>query len=78
MFVKIIAMSLLWKLSNMKSSVKDQDYKIGTKVYWSDNADVLRGTIVKSMKIAVHLKLPDGSIEKVDKLIIKNSILVNE
>ncbi len=60
----------------MKKSVKDIDYPIGTKVYWSDAPEILRGTVLKSLKISVRLTLPDNTIEVVEKRIIGGSILI--
>ena len=53
----------------MKNSVKNLDYKVGQRVYFSEGIEdkYFRGTIVKSLKVAVRVLNKENKIETICK-----------
>jgi hypothetical protein len=53
----------------MKASVKNTNYEIGQKVYWSEGIEekYFRGTIIKNLKIAVVIVDNNGTEETICK-----------
>ena len=53
----------------MKTSVKNLNYKVGQKVYYSEGIEdkYFRGTIVKCLKVVVRVLNKDGKIETIEK-----------
>jgi hypothetical protein len=53
----------------MKALVKNMNYEIGQKVYWSEGIEdkYFRGTIVKNLKVAVRIVGANGKTETIDK-----------
>lgn len=53
----------------MKNSIKNINYKIGQKVYFSEGIEekYFRGTIVKNLKIAVRILNTKNEIETLQK-----------
>jgi len=53
----------------MGASVKNTNYEIGQKVYFSEGIEdkYFRGTIVKNLKVAVRILGVKGKTETIDK-----------
>ena len=53
----------------MKNSVKNLDYKVGQRVYFSEGIEdkYFRGTIIKSLKVAVRVLNKENKIETICK-----------
>jgi len=53
----------------MTNSIKNLDYKVGQKVYFSEGIEdkYFRGTIIKSLKVVVRLLNKENKIETIDK-----------
>ncbi len=53
----------------MKPSVKNINYEIGQKVYYSDGVEdkYFRGTIVENLKISVRILTLNGKKETLEK-----------
>ena len=53
----------------MKTTVKNTNYEIGQKVYFSEGIEdkYFRGTIIKNLKIAVRILDLNGNTETVEK-----------
>jgi hypothetical protein len=53
----------------MKASVKNTNYEIGQKVYFSEGIEekYFRGTIIKNLKVAVRIIDANGKTETIDK-----------
>lgn len=58
------------QLEIMKESVKDQVYKVGQKVYFSEGIEdkYFRGTIIKVLKISVRILNKENKIETIEKI----------
>ena len=54
----------------MKASVKNLNYEIGKKVYFSEGIEdkYFRGTIIKNLKVAVRILNVNGEIETLNKI----------
>ena len=57
------------KTNKMKNSVKNINYIEGQKVYYQEGVEekYFRGTIIKSLKVAVRILNRDNKIETIDK-----------
>jgi hypothetical protein len=53
----------------MKASVKNTNYKVGQKVYFSDGIEdkYFRGTIIESLKISVKILNKENKIQTIEK-----------
>lgn len=53
----------------MKTSIKNQNYEVGQKVYFSEGIEekFFRGTIIESLKISVKILNKDNKIETINK-----------
>ena len=53
----------------MTNSIKNLDYKVGQKVYFLEGIEekYFRGTIIKSLKVAVRMLNKENKIETIDK-----------
>jgi len=53
----------------MKSTIKNTNYKVGQKVYFSEGIEnkYFRGTIIKNLKVAVRILNTNGKTETIDK-----------
>lgn len=53
----------------MKTSIKNQNYEVGQKVYFSEGIEekFFRGTIIESLKISVKILNKDNKIETIQK-----------
>jgi hypothetical protein len=53
----------------MKTSVKNLEYKIGSKVYFSEGIEekYFRGTIIKNLKTSVRILNTNNKIENLQK-----------
>jgi hypothetical protein len=53
----------------MTNSIKNLDYKVGQKVYFLEGIEekYFRGTIIKSLKVAVRILNKENKIETIDK-----------
>jgi hypothetical protein len=53
----------------MKTSIKNQDYQVGQKVYFSEGIEdkYFIGTIIKVLKISVRISNKENKIETIEK-----------
>ena len=53
----------------MKNSIKNTNYNVGQKVYYSDGIEekYFRGIIIKNLKISVLIKKTNGEEESINK-----------
>jgi hypothetical protein len=57
------------KIEIMKASVKNTNYEVGKKVYFSEGIEdkYFRGIIIKSLKTSVNILNKENKIETIEK-----------